>query len=331
MKRAKVVLLACMVGICLIAASFAGVSAAVKPAGFPETPISFVVPFGFGGGFDTFARALCIPARKTVGQQINVVNVGGAGTVKGLIYANDQPADGYTLMGYEASEIIAEVSGKTNLTITEDFVPVMRSVITPCMIFVRKESPFKTWNDLIKYAKKNPGKLICGGTDAGGLFTVAATAIFKNAGVDVKYLSFADDSSRMQTSVLGGHVDCVFDVVSVFAGLVDAGKMRALVVNTPQRMKAYPKVPTLKELKIDTNVPTHWRGIGVKKGTPPERIKFLHDAFYEALQSSVFKAVCADTYMDPVAGYLNGEDFAEFINKERQTYQTTLKDLGFIK
>lgn len=288
---------------------------------FPEKPITLVAPFGFGGGWDLFGRSLALGSR-TKEVKINVINISGGGGINAMNYVNNEPADGYTILGMEGSQTIGTATGKTTLSLTEDFIPLMKCVETPMGIFTKADSPYKNLKDLIDAVKADPEGIIVGGSDAGGLFNVATIQIFENAGTKVKYLPHAGEASRTLTSILGGHIDAVFGVISVFGPLIESGDIRPLVFTTPKRLEEYPDIPTLKELGYDYGVPAHWRGLAVKKGTPTEIVETLKDVFKNGLDSKIFLTIAEQGKMEIII--IENEELVNFIKIQEQTFKKIL-------
>jgi len=297
--------------------------------GFPKRPLTLVAPFGFGGGWDMFGRSLCLASRVRRDIQMKLINKSGGHGIVAMNYVAGEPADGYTILGLEGSQIIGMAEGKTKLSLTKDFIPILKAVETPMAIYARTDSAYKTFEGLVSAIKADPTKVTVGATDAvGGVFNVAAIQVFKNAGTDIKYMSFAGESSRMLPAALGGHVDAVLDVVSVFDPHVKAGKMRALCVLTDQRLPQYPDTPTLKELGINAGVPKHWRGMAVKKGTPPERVDLIRKVLLRGLNSDMFRSIAKTKGMK--ISIVQGQKMTEFLEGQLETFTVVLKNLGLL-
>jgi tripartite-type tricarboxylate transporter receptor subunit TctC len=260
---------------------------------------------------------------------MKLINKPGGHGIVAMNYVNSEPADGYTILGLEGSQIIGMVEGKTKLSLLTDFIPILKAVETPMAIYARTDSPYKTFKQLVDAIKADPQKVTVGATDAvGGVFNVAAIQVFKNAGTDIKYMSFAGEASRMLPAALGGHVDAVLDVVSVFDPHVAAGKMRALCVLTDERLSQYPDTPTLKELGYNVGVPKHWRGMAVKKGTPPERVALIRKVIVNGLNSSMFRSIAETKKMN--IAIVEGQEFVDFLNGQLETFKIVLKNLGLL-
>ena len=293
--------------------------------GYPERTITIVAPFGYGGGWDTFGRALVLAMRKDRRIGFELINKPGGDGITALNYVNEEPADGYTVMGLEGSITIAMAEGKTNLSVIDDFIPLIKAVETPMAIYTKVDSPYKTFQDLVAAIKKDPN-LPIGATDAaGGFFNIACLKIFKNAGVDIKYVSFGGEASRTITAALGGHIAAVLDVVTVFDPHVQSGRMRPLLALTDERLPQYPDIPTAKELGLDTGMPKHWRGFAVKKGTPADRVELIKKVLLNGLHSSLFTATAKDNNM--VVSIVEGDALMEFLKGQVNTFETILYDI----
>jgi len=293
-------------------------------AAYPERTIELVAPHGFGGGWDMFGRSLALASR-TDDANINVINKEGGGGTNAMNYVNNEPADGYTILGLEGSQLIGEATGLTELSTTEDFIPLMSCVDSSMGIFVKADSPYQTFDDLVEAVKDNTEDISLAGSDAGGIFNIVTLKVFQNAGTDVKYIPFESNASRMMPSFLGGHIDAVFDVASVFFGMMEAGEVRALAVTT--KIEKYSDVPTFDELGYGEAVPGHWRGLAVKKGTPPEIVEYLKNLFKDGLKSDMFKTVAQQRNM--IINIREGEELIKFMNNSRSTISDILATITY--
>ena len=171
--------------ITILALSFAGLvwGQAPKPKDYPTRAVEVVVQYGAGGGSDIFVRSLMMPARGQLKVPINVTNLTGGAGVKASTYVLSQPADGYTIYNFSPEQLINTIFGREDYKL---FAPLCNVQQDESMFYVRAESQFKTIQDVIKYAKENPGKLQFTGTTAASPDEVIIMLFAKKAGIKVK-------------------------------------------------------------------------------------------------------------------------------------------------
>ena len=304
----------------VMAFSFSGVAwSQLKPDDYPTRPIEVVCQFGAGGGSDVFVRSLMIPARKYLKVPINVTNLPGSAGVKASGYVLSQPADGYTLYNFSPEQIINTILGRENY---REFVPICNVQQDQSMFFVRQDSPFKTIQDVIKYAKENPGTLHFAGTAAASLDEVIVRLFAKKAKVKVKYVPF-DEAQESHAAVLNGHDDLLHEEPGVVLSLLENKKLRPLIVFSEKRIERFPDVPTARELGYDITL-GRWRGLSLKKGTPSEIINYLADVFKKSTEAPTYKAVAHVSLVDLRPGWKGPEEYGRFWEEEYARYGQVL-------
>lgn len=298
-------------------------------AAFPDRAIEIIVPFGVGGGSDTAARAVAEGLKPLLKVGLVITNMPGGGGTKGMLYASQQPADGYTVFAVTTSHLIDAVKPKTRSQLLRDFDPLMRIQWDTSAVFVSGESKFKTLADLIDYGKKNPKMLKFAGTSPGGWSEIQTVGFFKRQGVDATFVPF-ESGAEIKAAILGGHIHGAVEELAETLPLVEAGKLRALAVIMEKRHPALPNVPCTAELGLDY---THglMRAWAVRKGTPPDRMKYLHDVIKRALDAPVYKKFVKDNHLDVRPGYLGPEETRKYWEEEVNFFTNTLKELGYVK
>ena len=260
-----------------------GVNEAVAQS-FPRKAIQMIVAFPAGGSTDIGARIVAAAAEKELGQPVVIVNKTGAGGQIGFTEAARARPDGYTLVFINlpgVNTIVLDPERKAVFGV-DAFVPLINQVLDPGMIWVRNESPFKTFADLIEAARKAPGKISACTTGILSDDHLAILMTHEAAKVEFRIVHF-DGGAQQVTGVLGGHVDVAFDNVGGVFKRVQSGELRALAVTDHERSKFLPNVPTTKELGYPTIISSSTRGIAVQKGTPKDIIKALETAFQKAM------------------------------------------------
>ena len=324
MKKVRILFLAflflvgCVVGISNSAA-----------AAYPDRAIEIIVPFGVGGGSDTAARAGAEGLKPLLKVPLVITNMPGGGATKGMLYVAQQPADGYEVLAITTSHLIDAVKPKTRSQLLRDFDPIMRIQWDTSAVTISGDSKFKTLADLIEYGKKNPKMLKFAGTSPGGWSEIQTVAFFKAVGVVVTFVPF-DSGAEIKAAIMGGHIHGAVEELAETLPLIEAGKLKSLAVIMEKRHPALPNVPCSAELGINY---THglMRAWGVKKGTPPDRQKYLHDVIKKALDVPVYKKFVQDNHLYARQGYLGPEETRKYWDDEVKFFTEVLKDLGYVK
>jgi tripartite-type tricarboxylate transporter receptor subunit TctC len=261
-------------------------------AGYPERPIELIVPWGPGGGADQLARLVSKLMEPMLGQGIPVVNVPGGTGATGMAKLMAAPADGYSMAIYIADSH-ALVAGKNPRWSMSDITPVAVMIKGPSFIFVKQDSPFKTWADFEKEAKANPGKLKVATLGFGSVDDFSLSVI-ERGGVKVVQVPFAKPSERY-VSILGGHADALYEQAGDVSQFLKGKQMRPILLFGEKRMDAFKDVPTSFELGYKVALP-QFRAIVVRAGTPPEVVKKLSDALAKVAASPEYKKFLEEQY-----------------------------------
>jgi tripartite-type tricarboxylate transporter receptor subunit TctC len=301
----------------------------IASAAYPERAIEIIVPFGVGGGSDVAARAVGEGLKPLLKVPLVITNMPGGAATKGMLHVAQQPADGYTVLAVTTSHLIDAVKPKTRAHILRDFDPVMRIQWDTTAVFISADSKFKTIKDLIDYGKQNPRFLKFAGTSPGAWSEIQTVAFFKKLDVDVTFVPF-ESGAEIKAAIIGGHIHGACEELAETLSLVQAGKLRALAVIMEKRHPALPDVPCTSELGVDY---THglMRAWAVKKVTPPDRIKYLHDVIKKALDTPVYKKFVDDNHLYARPGYLGPEETRRYWEDEVKFFTGVLKELGYVK
>lgn len=292
---------------------------------FPSRPISFIIPATPGSGADILARQLSLVVEKHIGQPLVVVNKPGGSGIVAMSYLLEQPADGYNLFVPTRSiPIVLNMSKKVNFS-HKDFEYIMCLNGDYFLVAVNADSPFKTIEDFINHARKNPGVLKVGGTYVGSTHYLVYSMFAKAANIKTSWVPF-ESSGDSVVAATGGHVDAAFANPVTVIPKVDAKKLRILASTSEKRI--LPDVPTLKEKGYNI-VEVQWRGLMAKKGTSPEIIEKLHQAFKKGIEEPKFKDYLDSSKLDKY--YLTPKEFTALVDKEMEITKVELKEAGVIK
>jgi tripartite-type tricarboxylate transporter receptor subunit TctC len=257
---------------------------------YPSRPIHFYIPIPAGGGGDITGRILVDDLGKILGQQIVVTNKPGASDTLGTDALAKSKNDGYTL-GYSDSAAMVY----SRLTLPDpvpydpdkDFEPLGLHAFFPISIAVKADSPWTTFNDLIEYAKKNPGKLRVSTAGMGSTSNFNVQIVQSLTGVQFTHVPFKGGEAVV-TALLGGHVEVSFDQVGKFAPHVDAGRLRLLLVT--RKVPSFPKIPTVTELGYKRDLLTGWFAVFGPAGLSEDLKKVLIPAIEKAAKRPEAKA-----------------------------------------
>ncbi len=321
MKRRMLVLfVSCFCILSMVTAARAG------EAAFPQKSIDMMVGFAPGAGTDLGARMIADDAKKTLGQEILVTNKpGGGGRAAITLLARAKP-DGYTLAATTDVCLtllpnLEQVPYKPN----EDFTFIVQFGSLETGVVVPADSPFKTFKEMLAYAKANPGKLTVGTLGPGTGVHVAMEAVSLLDNLKMKLVPFGGSAPAV-TALLGGHVMAISSGCSGYAPHLKSKKVRLLAVMTDERNEEYPQVPTFKELGYPLVFPNFYL-ISGPKGMPKPVVAKLEEAFRKAMQSPAYIKIAQDLniYTKQV---LSGDDLRERILRINSRNTEVFQKLG---
>lgn len=308
-----------MIGFLLVSffAMWAMASPCIAEKKFPTKPITLIIGFGPGGGTDSTLRYLAESVSKRLGQPVVPVNKpGGGGTIALGELKSDNP-DGYTLCFLAFGGVASPHMRKLPYHPVKDFDPIIQYADCGYGLVVRADSPFKTLNDFVTYARANPGKVTYSTSGVGTLQHLAMVQLGDLEKVRWTLIPYKSSTEAI-TALLGGHVTAAAQGTE-WKPFVDSGRLRPLVMFSPKRVDAVPDVPVLVELGYNIAYSAFYCIVG-PKGIPEDRIQILHDAFYQGTQEPGFKAVLKEFDMwsfhrDPQELKKYIEEFYENIGK----------------
>ncbi|SMP65074.1 tripartite tricarboxylate transporter substrate binding protein [Noviherbaspirillum suwonense] len=290
---------------------------------FPSRPIKLICPWPAGGSTDIVMRAFAESAGKALGGQMIVENKPGAGGTLGAVELVNAKPDGYTLSQLPLGIFRLPHMQKVQFDPMKDLTYVACLTGYTFGMVVRADSPIKTMQEFVDYAKANPGKLSYGSTGAGTTPHLVVEQFARRAGIKLQHIPFKGNADGMQ-AVLGGHVMAHSDATG-WGPHVDAGRCRLLATYGSKRTKRWASVPTLLELGYQTVSDSPF-GIGAPAGMDPALTKRLQDAFSKSLQDPAVIAVL-DKYDQPVI-YLDSAGYTKFARETFEAERETITSLG---
>jgi tripartite-type tricarboxylate transporter receptor subunit TctC len=309
-----------------VCALFAGlaVAAGASAQQFPSKPITLICPWPAGGGTDLHLRKLAELVGKRLGQNVIVENrPGGSGMNGPATMAKTAKPDGYTVSQLAITAFRLPHLQKVDWDPLNDFTYIVGLAGYTFGVVVKADSPFKTFNDLLAYAKANPGQLSYATPGAGTSLHLAMEEIAAKTGVKFLHIPFKGQAEGMQ-ALLGGHVMAQVDSTG-WARQVDAGAARLLATLGDRRTRW--NAPTVKELGVDT-VSNSPYGLVGPKGVPPEVVKVLHDAFKSASEDA--ENLKTLTQLDQPVWYKSSEDYAKWAAESFKAERATIERVGLL-
>jgi tripartite-type tricarboxylate transporter receptor subunit TctC len=301
--ESKIILTLAILAVGLLLAPTAG-----QTAGFPESSVTFIVPWPPGGATDVTMRPLAEGAKKVLGQPVIVENRVGGGSAVGVGSIVGKKPDGYLLAETVSSLHRNSYINKLPFDTVNDLTPIILVGGHLYGILVRADSPYKTLKDLVDYVRANPGKVtyMASGLGTGGHIALEEFA-YHAGGLQFSHIPSKGDPES-SAALLGGHVDCI-STTSGWIPMAEAGKLRLLATFGDKRTKKFPSVPTVKELgyKMTHNSPMVIFG---PKGMPKDIVKILHDAFHKAMDDPLYIGAM-DKYQMPIM-YMNTEEVTKY-------------------
>jgi tripartite-type tricarboxylate transporter receptor subunit TctC len=310
-----------------LAAAFAlAIAGAAQAQEYPTKPITLVVPFPAGGATDQLMRALGEAASKHLGQPVIVDNrAGGGGAIGPGTMAITAKPDGYTIAQIPIPVYRLPMMQKTSWS-HEDFSYIIHLTGYTFMLVAGSQTNFRTWQDVVDFAKANPGKVTYGTSGTGGTPHLGTEMIAEKAGIKLTHVPFKG-AAEADVALLGGHV------MMIVGGTgnkqhVDAGKAFFLNIWTENRSKLAPDTPTLKELGYPYVIDSSF-GLAGPKGMDPKIVAKLHDAFKKAMEEPHVAEVMDRHQMVP--NYKNTADYIRYIGEQVRFEGDLLKRLGLYK
>ena len=303
-----------------------------KPGGFPNRPITMIVPYGAGGGSDQLTRAMSSALEKVIKVPVTVVNKPGGGGVAGLTDFFAARPDGYTLTEHidDAATLYAAGVIKENPAV--DWFPLCIAQLTFSQIYVRpKDKRFTDWNAFLAYTKKNPGKVtVANVAHQGSMERVTMYLLEKPLGFKVAQVSF-DKPAERYGALVGGHVDALFEQPGDVRAYIESGDMKPILTLLNERPKAFADAPCIKDIRVDMEPLFRFRGFFARKGVPQDRLRYLEWAFRKAWESDSFQKFNRKKYMHLIDSYRNIEGGKKLIREAISSYSLVYKELGIGK
>jgi len=299
---------------------------AALAADYPTKSIDLVVPFDPGGGVDTTSRIIVETANTFLeGGEINVVNKSGGGGVVGQTFASRAIPDGYTVLAMTSS-VVTNPQLKGASYSVEDFVPVGLYNLDPEVIVVPAGSPFKTAEDFIAAAEKEPLNIVIAGI--GTSHHMSGLAIERVTKAKFNYVPTKGFGQQLQ-AVLGSHADGALWPLGEASSHAESGGVRLLAIASDARDEKFADVPTFQEAGIDIPIWATFRGWSVPKGTPDDIVGTLSDLLRQVYETPTYKEKMSEAGFGPV--YRDAAGFRKVIDEYAKLTSVIIEENGLGK
>lgn len=293
---------------------------------YPGKPVRVIIPFAPGGGTDVLARPLVLKLGEALKQPFLYENRGGGNSIIGAEAVAKSPPDGYTLLLCSSGALVLNVGLYEKLPYDpiRDFAPITMIAVAPNVLVVKAALPATSVQQLIAYAKANPGKLNWAGS-GGGAASLAMELFRLTADLSMVAVAYKGAGPAV-TAVLAGEADLMFANAGVFLPHLKTGRVRALGVSSLQRLAILPDVPTIDESGMKGFEGSTWYGLVAPAGTPAPAIAILHTGISKLLKTSEFISRFAAEGAIPVGN--TPEQFAAELKKEIPKWTRIIKAAG---
>ena len=308
------------------ATSLAGIPITAWSAGgddYPSRTVKLVMPNAAGSSSDTLGRILAKYLGDTLGQQIIVENVAGAGGTIGMDVAKKAQPDGYTLVAVTPSGTSIAANLRKNLTYdpVEDFEYISTYAVLPNLLVVNPQLPIKTVQELIDYARAHPKDMFMASAGPGSQSHLAGEMLVTMGNFPSTHVPYKGGGASV-VAVMAGEAQWTITPASSVLGHAKSGKLRAIAHSLPQRSELLPDIPTVNE-----TVPGYsysgWNGLAVPKGTPPAIVAKIRAALMQTLAKPEVKQAFGKQGAEIVTN--SPEDFKKMVRDEIQSTAAVVK------
>ena len=308
-----------------------GLSTYARPEGrsvdtYPARPIRLLCPFAAAGGVDITARAIAQHLAVLWNQPVVVENRPGANGTFAVEAAVRAAPDGYTLTMISSSHSVnVTLQKKQPYDLIRDLAPITQATSQPYVLVVNPELPVRSIEELVDYARANPGKLTYGSSGLGGLSHLAGALFGSLARIDLTHIPYKGGALAM-SDVISGQIDMLFSTFLQSHGHIASGRLRPLAVTTVKRSTSLPELPTMQEGGVRDYEVAGWYGVVASAATPAPIIEKLNHAIVRILQQPDVHARLAVDGSEPVGS--SPQDFDAFIRAEVVKWRTLIQQLG---
>jgi tripartite-type tricarboxylate transporter receptor subunit TctC len=293
---------------------------------YPSRPVHFVVPFAAGGGSDVMARLIAEPLAQRLGQPIVIENKAGGNATIGADYVAKSAPDGLNMLHTTPGPQITNpfLMSKLPYDPVKDLLPVARLGVFVNVLVVTPKLPVKNLEELVAYAKANPGKLSFASAGIGSGSHLAGEYFKRAAGLDIVHVPYKGTGAAMQ-DLVAGNVQLSLDSVAAFMPMIKSGQLRAVAVGYGQRSSSLPDVPALAEFYPGFDAaPMNY--LSVRGGTPPAFVERLNREVNAVLTTPAIRQRLLD--MGVLVSTSTPDEIARQVDTERQKWKRIIEASG---
>lgn len=315
-----------IIRLALALAAVASLAGHVRAEDYPARPVRLIVPFGAGGPADVYARVLAQYLQQALNQTFVVEDKPGAGSIIGTDYVAKSPPDGYTLLIMSNTHTTNEsLIANKPFQLMRDFVPVAAVNYSDLVMVVHPSVPAKTVAEFIALAKAKPGQLNYASSGPGTPYHMAGELFKAMSGTDIVHVPHKA-SGEARNSVIGGHVQMMFDAVTTMMPNVQAGQVRALGTTGLKRSATTPDIPTIAEAGVPGYEATIWLGVMAPANTPKVIVDKLNAEINKVLARADLKANWAKQGAEPMP--MTPAEFDAYLRKDIEKWARVVKVSG---
>jgi len=307
----------------LAVAAAIGLTGPAAAQDYPSKPVKIIVPFGAGGPADVFARVLAQHLQEQLKQSFVVEDRPGAGSIIGTDAVAKSAPDGYTLLVMSNTHTVNEtLSPNKPFVLMKDFVPVAAINQSDLLMVVHPSVAAKDLKEFIALAKAKPGELSYASSGTATPYHMAGELFKSMSGTNILHVPHKA-SGEARNSVIGGHVQMMFDAVTTMTENAKAGQVRPIATTGLKRSSLTPDVPTVSEAGVPGYEATIWLGVMAPKGTPQPLVDKLNAEINKVINLPEVKAAWAQQGADPLV--MTPAQFGDFINKDIDKWANVVK------
>ena len=308
-------------------------SFAAAPEGYPARPITVICCYGKGGGSDQAVDAIVGPAAKIMNAKINKINITGGGGLNCLPEFLQAPADGYTLLQHIDTLPSRYVEGRIDLNPVTDLEALVIMNVAPTMLFIDADDErFQTdgvpdFDKLVEYAKQEEGKLTVSNINI-PMELVSMGVVENHFGFKSRQVLTGKSAERFG-AVIGGQLDVLMEQPGDVSKYVEGGNLKPILALWPTRFELYPDTKALgSDYGLDWEPLLRFRGMFLRKGTPPEIVEYLAEVFAEAYRSEDHQEFVKRKSLDIVDSFRSREDTTKILEDSVGVYIDAFRELG---
>ena len=293
---------------------------------YPQKPVKVVVAFTAGGTTDILARTVSQQLSEKLKQPFVIDNKPGAGGNLGTELVVRSAPDGYTLIVNSVGPIAVNPTwyGKLPYNPLTDLMPIVQIADVPNVLVIHPSVPANTMEELVAYAKANPGQLNYGSTGIGTSSHLSSFMLSKRVGFEATHIPYKGADALKD--LLAGRIQFMFATIPSVMTHITAGKLKPIAVSSLKRSRSMPEVPTVVEKGFPQFEAGSWFGFFAPKGTPEAVISMVNKAVNEVLQVPAIEQQMIAQGADPVGG--TPAQFGQFVQREHDKWRVIVRDSG---